>query len=568
MRPEEIKETHIWGLYEKGRNFHRMRNVFADSDRNYRMFNGNQWEGAKLGGMEAVQINFIKPIVKYKLSVIHSNLYAINYSSQNFTSKEFAERAKSYCAMLNRFARKIWEKDQMDQKGREVTRDAAVNDEGIIYVDFDREKMMPINTVVKKADIYYGNENNDDIQSQPYILIRKRMSVSEAVQFALMNGKSPEDTECIVGDKDNYEESGEAAKEEVNDGVTVIYKLYRENYTVHYSVSSRYLDIVKDADIGIRLYPVAHFNWEKREGSARGEGEVRNLIPNQIEVNKTEMRRIMTIKNQAFPHKVVDTNKISNPEALTSSGATIKTKGQGIDDVRKLVATIPPAQMSSDVKQVLDELIQISRELAGAGDVATGQVNPEDASGKAILAVQQASQAPMTEQREGYKSFIEDIARIYLEYLIEYSQYGIDLEEEARDEAGNEFVRVVRVPQSVLRALQATVKIDITPKGVFDKFAQEQTMENLLQMGMFTPQRLPELKAYYKTLDDDSVAPKQQIGEIIEYMEAEQMKIAQIQAQAELLQHRYQQFIMGDAESQSQQVADAMAQLEAEETVA
>ena len=273
MRPEEIKETHIWGLYEKGRNFHRMRNVFADTDRNYRMFNGNQWEGAKLGGIEPIQINFIKPIVKYKLAVIHSNLYAVHYSSQNFSSREFAERAKGYCSMLNRYVRRIWEHDQMDKKGREVTRDAAVNDEGIIYVDFDRENMMPINTVVKKADIYYGNENNDDIQSQPYILIRKRMSVAEAVEFARASGIGEEDLRSIVGDKDNYEESGEDAKEEVNDGVTLVYKMYRLNGTVHYSASTRYLDIVKDTDIGIKLYPVAHLNWEKREGSARGEGD-------------------------------------------------------------------------------------------------------------------------------------------------------------------------------------------------------------------------------------------------------------------------------------------------------
>ncbi len=566
MRTEEIKETHIWGLYEKGRNFHRMMSVYSDTDRNYRMYNGNQWEGAKLGGIEPVQINFIKPIVKYKLSVIHSNLYSINYSSQNFTNKEFAVRAKGYCAMLNRYAHRIWEHDQMDKKGREITRDAAINDEGIIYVDFDREKMMPINTVVKKADIYYGNENDDNIQTQPYILIRKRMSVSEAVEFALSKGVSAEATKHIVGDKDNYEESGEDAKQEVNDGVTLVYKLYRMNGTLHYSVSSRYLDIVKDTDIGIKLYPIAHFNWEKREGSARGEGEVRNLIPNQIEVNRTEMRRVLTVKNQAYPYKVVDTSKISNPDALNTVGATIKTKGQGVDDVRKLVNTISPAQMSSDVKQVLEELIQTTRELAGAGDVATGQVNPETASGKAILAVQQASQAPMTEQREAYKSFLEDLARIYLEYLIEYSQYGLDLEEETRDEAGNETVQIVRVPQSVLRALQATVKIDITPKGVFDKFAQEMTIENLLKMGMFTAQRLPELKAYFKALDDDSVAPKQQIGEIIEYMEEEQRKISMIQAEAEMMQQRYQQFLMGDDETQSSQMADAMAEIEAEET--
>ncbi len=70
--------------------------------------------------------------------------------------------------------------------------------------------------------------------------------------------------------------------------------------------------------------------------------------------------------------------------------------------------------------------------------------------------------------------------------------------------------------------MQATVRIDITPKGVYDKFAQEQTIENLLVQGMFSSQRLSELKAYWKALDDDSVAPKMKIGEIVEYMGEEQ----------------------------------------------
>ena len=564
MTIEEIKETPIWQLYEKGRNYHRRIGIYTDTDRNYRFYNGNQWEGAKLGDVEPVQKNFIKPVVKYKVSVIHDNLYAINYSSQNFSNREFAKVSERYCDMLNRYAHRIWEADKMDFKGRRITKDAAINDEGIIYVDFDEEEMKPVNEIIKKNDVYYGNENDDDIQSQPYILIRKRMPVSNAIEFALAKGLSKDKTDFIIGDNDTFEESGEAAKEELDNMVTLVYKLYKKNGTVHYSIATRWIEIVEDVDIGIKLYPLAHFNWEEKEGSARGEGEVRYLIPNQIEVNRTEVRRVLTVKYQAYPQKVADVSKISNPQALNTVGGVIKTNGQPVEDVHKIVGTIPPAQMSPDVKQLQEDLIQITRELAGAGDTATGQVNPESASGRAILAVQQASQAPMTEQKESYKNFIEDVARIWLEYLMVYSVDGIDLEEEITDEMGNESVQVVRVPQSVLQELQATVKIDITPKSVYDKFAQEQTMENLFVQGMFNVQRLAELKAYAKMLDDDSVAPKQKILEVIEYMEEEQRRIALIQQQAQILQQNAQQFLMGDDEMQSQMMADAMNQLDLE----
>ena len=535
-----------------------MTGIYTDTDRNHRMYNGNQWGNAKLGDVEPVQKNFIKPIVKYKVSVIHDNLYAINYSSQNFENSEFQKEAERYCDMLNRYATRVWEKDKMDFKGRRLTKDSAINDEGILYVDFDSKKMVPVNEIIKKNDIYYGNENDDDIQLQPYILIRKRMPVVNAVEFALSHGMSEEKTAYIIGDNDTFEESGEAAKLEIDNMVTIIYKMYKKNGKVHFAVASRWVDIANDVNTGLSLYPVAHFNWEEKEGSARGEGEVRYLIPNQIEVNRTEVRRVLTVKYQAYPQKVVDTSKIANPSALNTVGGTIRTNGQPVEDVHKVVGTLQPAQMSPDVKQLQEDLIQVTRELAGAGEAATGQVNPEDASGRAILAVQQAAQSPMTEQKESYKNFIEDVARIWLEYLIVYSRDGINMEEEITDPAtGEKSVRIVNVPQVTLQQLQATVKVDVTPKSVYDKFAQEQTIENLLLQGFFNAQRVGELETYVEVLDDDSVAPKMKIKEAIEHIREEQRRIAQIQAEAQAMQQRANQFLLEDPDAQASQLAEA-----------
>lgn len=562
MDIREIKETAVWSLYEKGRNYHRMTNIYTDTDRNYRMYNGNQWHGAKLGDVEPVQKNFIKPIVKYKVGVIHDNLYAINYSSQNFENKDFRQQAEKICEMLNKKASRIWEKDKLDFKGRRITKDAAINDEGIIYVNYDLDKQVPVNEIIKKNDVYYGNENDDDIQLQPYILIRKRMPVVNAMEMARAEGLSEEKLLFIIGDNDTFEESGEAAKQEVDNMVTVITKMWKEKGTVHFSMSTRWVDIKKDKDSGLTYYPVAHFLWEEKEGSARGEGEVRFLIPNQIEVNRTEVRRVLTVKYQAYPQKVVNTDKIANPSAINRVGGVIKTKGNAtVEDVSKVISTLPPAQMSPDVKQLQEDLIQVTRDLAGAGDIATGQVNPEDASGRAILAVQQASQSPMTEQKESYKNFIEDLAKIWLDMIIVYSQDGIKLEEEVTDpQTGQPVIELVEVPQTALQELQATVKVDITPKGAFDKYAQEQSIENMFQAGMFSAEKLPELKTYVKLLDDDSVMPKQKLEDAIKIIEEEQQKIAIMNAQAQIMQQRAQQFLMEDPDAQASEIAEAQMQ--------
>lgn len=558
MDLREIQETEVWRLYQQGLNYSRMQGVFSDTDRNYRFYNGNQWDGAKLGGVEPVQKNFIKSVVKYKVSVIHDNLYAIVYSSQNYENQAFRANAERYCELLNNYAARVWEKDKMDYKGRRVTKDAAINDEGIMYVDFDREQMVPVNEIIKKNDVYYGNENDDDIQSQPYILIRKRLSVVAARELARRYGVGMEDLDMIIGDKETFEQSGEAAKQEVNDGVTVVYKFYKSGGSVHCAVASRWLEIAKDRDMGISLYPIAHFVWEEKEGSARGEGEVRYLIPNQIEVNRTEMRRVLTVKEQAFPKTVVDTSKVKNFADLRKAGAVIKTQGQQVDDVRKVVGIINPAQMSPDVRQLQEDLITVTRDLAGAGDSATGNINPETSSGRAILAVQQASQAPMTEQKESYKNFVEDLARIWLEYLIAYAANGLNVEDKVTDPAtGEESWQIVTIPQVSLRQLQATVRIDITPKSVYDRFAQEQTIENLLTQGYLNAQRVGELAIYAQLLDDDSVAPKQKILLAIEMIRSEQQKIAAIQARAQLMQQRAQQFFDSDPDGQASMLTAA-----------
>lgn len=558
MDLDDLKETDIWTLYEQARNYCRMINMYADTNKNYRFFNGNQWEGLKVKGIEPVQLNFIKPIVKYKVGIINSNLWKPHFSSENFENKEFRKRAEQICEMLNKKAAKIWEKDGLDLKVRKVSKDSSINDEGVMYVDYDNKEQCPLNEILTKNDIYYGNENDSDIQRQPYILIKQRIPVIEAQKMAENDGVSKEKLQFIVGDTDNFEQAGEQSRLEKDNMCTIITKMYKENGTVHFSKATRFVELKSDKDSGLTRYPVAHFPWDEKMGSARGEGEVRYHIPNQIEVNKTIMRRLITVKQTAYPQKIVNTDKITNPDAVDTVGGTIRTKnGNSIDDVKKVFGIINPAQMSPDVEKLQNDLISITRELAGAGDIATGQVNPESASGRAILAVQQASQQPLVDQLNSLKDFIEDLVRIWLDMFITYSREGMMLEEEVTSENGKQVIQPIKISQDELKELRATVKVDVTPKGAFDKYAQEVSLENLLKAGYFNIQRLPELKIYVKLLDDDSVMPKNKIEDAIVLMEEEQQKIAQINAQAQIMKQRANQFINNDPDAQAQQIAEA-----------
>jgi hypothetical protein len=557
---EDIKQTELWTLYEQGRDYCRLTGMFRDTDTNYRMYNGNQWEGLITSGIEPIQENFIKPIVKYKVGNINANLWQINFSSENFEHKEFRETAEKTCEMLNTKARKVWEKDSLDYKVRKIAKDSAINDEGIMYVTYDEENQMPINEIISKNDIFYGNENDSDIQSQPYIIIKRRLPVYNVQEMALSMGVSEEKINRIIGDNDNFEEAGESAKYEKDNMCTVVTKMYKENGTVHFATSTKYLDIKEDTDTGLTLYPVAHMIWEEKEGSARGEGEVRHLIPNQIETNKILMRSALVVKLTAYQTKIVNREKIANAGDINKIGATLYTRGgQTVEDVNKIVGYIPPAQMSPDVEKLRNELIKTTRELAGAGEIATGEVNPESASGRAILAVQQAAQQPLVEQLSSLKAFIEDLARIWLDHLTTYSMEGLTLEEEYVDPATNEEgVQLVEVPQMVLEQLKATVKVDVTPKGAYDKYARELSLENMFKAGMFNIEKLPELKVYVRLLPDDSVSPKPELEEAIKLMEEEQERIAIIQEEARIMQQRANQFLSEDPEAQISQINDAV----------
>ena len=506
MEMEELEKTKTWELYEKSINYCQLINLFGNTDIFNRFYIGDQWNGLKLSkSVEPVCLNIIQQIVKQKVSTVTENLFAINYSPENGDNEDFIQNAQEVCKSLNRYASKIWDFDQMDYKIKMWAKRSAIVGQAICYVDYKDKR--PINLEIKNTDIFFGDENNPDIQSQPYIIVRQRKNLIDVQEYA-KDYVSDEKVKWITGDSDTETITGQ--KEELDDKVWLLTKFWREkDGTIHYSKGVKYLEIEEDVPMGVKLYPFASYNWEDREGSARGVGEVEFIKANQLEINKTEMRRLITVKNISYPQKVVNEDAISNIQDVDRVGATIRFKDVGGLRASDVFMNTSPAQMGTDAEKVQAELINLTKDLTNVSEATTGNLDPSSASGRAILAVQQAQNQPLNDQVIGLKKFIEDIARIWFEYWKKNAKDITVFYVEKDPMTGEENVREAKVDKNVMKQLEAFVKVDITPRGAYDRYAQELSLENLMQGGFI------DLEEYTDALDADSVMPKTKLEKIL-----------------------------------------------------
>jgi hypothetical protein len=530
MEEEKDFLTDEWKLYERGKSYNLAMGLYEDTEKNYDFYHGKQWNNAKLGNVQPITLNVIRPIVKYKVGVLNSNDYQIVFNPNVYENYQQGQNLKNICKSLNKFANRLWELEQVNKKVREILIDSCINAEGIAHAyEVDEE----IKTeVIDKTNVYYGDESNDNIQEQPYILITYRRTVDSVKEEARQNGMSEEEIDKITMDSDYEEQSGRESRiDEISPMCLVILKYYKKNGTVWLKKSTKTAVVREDADTKLKLYPVAHMVWEDVKGYARGTGEVKYIIPNQIEINKTATRRTIAVQMCAFPKLVANKRYISNTSSLNKVGTTILVDEMSADDVSKVVNYLRPTTMSTDALNLQQELMKDTQDLAGAGDTLNGNVDPTQASGKAILAVQQAGQQPLKEQLEKFKTFLEDLARIYFNMLQTYSKNGITVtQEETNPETGEIIETPYVISKEELNSAKLNVKIDISPNSSYDKFAREQSIENLFLSGNIT------LEEYAKALPIDAVMDKTTLDNIIKDRQERNKKLTEIQMQANQLE--------------------------------
>ncbi len=420
-KPPKTQAAEIWHKFEQGLDYGRINGRFNEAEKCFRFYEGDQWNGVRNADSALPFYNFITPVINFKRAKISMNSKVISFTSQK-------EDKKGLLDALNRKIKEAWEFGKMDDECWEASQYGLVEGNAFLYFYngeyfqmekelcrcLDRENFVQI---LDGCKVFLGDEEEKKLQNQPWILIQERLPVERVREIAKKNGIDEREIEDILADHREEAEITTGTKTEQKDQqgyITSLIYFERRDKSVWFCRMVKDLIYQDFQDLKMEYYPLVHLAINRQMGKARGLGEVRRMIPNQIEVNRTLVHRKHAVHISAYPKQIINTDYVQGNQDLDAVGAKILIDGgQNLNNVLQAIGYLQPAAISADATVLQNELIGTTKELAGAGGAALGNVNPEQASGDAIVAVQVQADIPLNREIAAFAQMIEDVALLW-----------------------------------------------------------------------------------------------------------------------------------------------------------
>ena len=282
---------------------------------NERFFAGDQWRGANCGDERPlVRYNIIKRIGEYKMAVVGASPVTVKYTAEGMPhTAALRKRSAQLRDQMAAGQTAGWGTTTRDEEvammvealsdyfqvtaarvGLEglketVLRNAYQTGTGILYTYWDERiqtglyadhgRAQPIRgdiacEVLDVENVYFGDPTTDDIQSQPYILITQRQTVENLRREARRYGQTAAQLAQIRPDDERQYMPGDPARQEPESArkATVVTRFWKEwdaqgeTFVVKALKTCRGQVIRPTWELGIRLYPLARFEWERRKG--------------------------------------------------------------------------------------------------------------------------------------------------------------------------------------------------------------------------------------------------------------------------------------------------------------
>ncbi|MDR0838230.1 MAG: hypothetical protein LBN99_01150 [Oscillospiraceae bacterium] len=481
----KLTEASVYLEYRRGLDYKRELGLFDTVRNNENFFVGKQWEGVRSNGLPTPVFNFLKRAVLFTVAGLTS-------SSAKITASALGTAPDGAVAAVNSELDAIFETNSLHALIRELLRNSAVDGDGCLFVRWDADRpngagrQGAVTTeVVENSRVFFGNVNSRHVQEQPYIIVSHRVMIGDARETALQNGADPA---LVLPDSDAELLPRELREDDAR--VTVLMRLWKDaqTRTVWCCESAKGVMLRSPWDTGLALYPLIWLPWDYIRNSYHGQAMITGLIPNQVFVNKLFAMSMISLMTTAYPKVVYDRARIAKWDNRV--GAAIPVLG---GDVTGAARIIDPAHVSPQIAQFIDAAISYTQTFLGATPAALGEVRPDNTS--AIIALQKASAVPNELTRANLYQALEDLGRIYIDFMRAY--YG----ERAFGDKHFDFER--------LGGFELSLKLDVGASAYWSELASMNTLDNLLVRGKIS------FEDYLERVPDGYIPAKRELLEKI-----------------------------------------------------
>lgn len=561
MSQENI--TTLWQMYEKGIAFQSQTGIRQRVPQNVDFFEGRQWPEAT----EATK-NMPRPVINMIKMICRNKKAAILSSPVRLVFKSYSEGAD--VNIFNRFAEFILKEMKIEELDDEAISDAVKKGSYFYHLYWDKDAR-GINGEIEGAlrgevidilNIFFENPCQKDEQKQKWILIASRENV-DTVRAMADKDVNPDD---IVSD--NYDNNAYGTKEQDEDSrCTVLTRYFRKDGEVYCEKATKSVvikapfkitpdrenakkqilkedaantDLPDEAYGGNRipkaeLYPIVAGSYEKAEQSIYGISEVESLIANQKAVNFNIAMSLLNAQETAWGKYVVAPGALKGQKITNVPGQVLTDytgTGHGIKKMTEQAIHNAPVQIS-------DTIINLTRNMAGASEVISGEIKA-GMSGTAIAMLQGQAQMPIEDLRKGFWLVKKKIGLVLAQFM---KQYYFRQEFFYEEDKENSTEKVVQKGEFSSRDY-AKVKFDVVveaTQGTRSSTASDIAMlDSALQNGQIS------FKTYVRSYPDTAIGNKSEILKYIEIEENSELAIAK--QTIEQMKQQMQQILSAYAE--------------------
>ena len=556
--------TALWECYRNGKAYQDSSGLSKKIPLFVKFFEGDQWpaptENTK--NLPRPVINIIKMICRNKKSAILSTPVKLIYQTDN---------AEVDVTVFNRFSDYIQKELGQDALDEQAIEDGVKKGSFFYHYYWDSEATGKdgIKTGALRAEIidilsiFFANPCERDEQKQEWILIASREPVKS------VRAKCDKDVDADSIKSDEADDKYATVEQKGDELCTVLTRYFRKNGEVYCEKATRTVvvnkpfplapdieaarrelgfdeELEEDApnnslpdnhetvdrprSVGAYLYPIVVGNYEYREKSIYGLGEVEGLIPNQRAINFNLAMMLLNAQEQAWGKYIVTPGALRD-QTINNDPAQILTDHTGTGNgIKRMNAPNMPTQPM----QLVDAIMSMTRTVTGSSEVMTGEAASASMSGAAIAQLQSQALLPTEELKKHFWLVKEKQGKVLAQFFkLYYAQTQFSYEEQTpEDNAEPEPMRVVETFNS---DMYRDVAFDVIVESVGGTKASAAgdivTLDMLYNKGAISAQ------SYINAYPKDALSNKKELLEAIKNdSQGVQTQAAQLEAQNKQLQ--------------------------------